>query len=76
MKSGSSNVSNVDLASIRSPDGSKKWRFGPSRDHAAIASETFHTVSKRLYEKLSSTSQPPQHEATHGSVHECFAART
>jgi hypothetical protein len=46
MKSGSSNVSNVDLASIRSPDGSKKWRFGPSRDHAAIASETFRTVSE------------------------------
>jgi hypothetical protein len=54
MKSGSSNVSNVDLASIRSPDGSKKWRFGPSRDHAAIASETFHTVSEEEFSEVGS----------------------
>ena len=30
----------------------------------------------RLYEKGSSASQSPQHEATHGSVHERFATRT
>lgn len=29
-----------------------------------------------LFEKGSSASQSPQHEATHGSVHERFATRT
>ena len=32
--------------------------------------------TERLYEKASSTSQPPHHEAAHGSVHERLATRT
>jgi hypothetical protein len=45
MKSGSSNVLSANLAGIRSRDGLKKSRFGSSRDHLTVASETFHTVS-------------------------------
>src|ERR687889_2557302 len=30
----------------------------------------------RLYEKSSNTSEPPRHEANHGSVHQRLAART
>ena len=30
----------------------------------------------RLYEKSSEADQPPQHEATHGSIYERLAART
>src|SRR5215211_3550233 len=37
---------------------------------------TFHTVSERLYEKVSNTDEPPRHEANHRSVHERFSART
>jgi hypothetical protein len=33
-------------------------------------------VAERLYEKPSNTSEPPRHEANHGSVHERFPART
>src|SRR5215211_5292944 len=31
---------------------------------------------ERLYEKSSQADQPPQHEATHGSIYERFPART
>jgi hypothetical protein len=52
MKSGSSNVSTTYLAGIRSPDELKTSRLGPSRDHATVVCETFHTVSlERLYDK-------------------------
>src|SRR5215207_2254203 len=34
------------------------------------------TFGERLYEKASSASQSPQHEATHGSVHERLAGCT
>src|SRR3712207_1309538 len=76
MKSGSSNVSTTYLAGIRSREEFKTSRLGPSRDHATVVCETFHTVSKRLYEKASSTSQTPQHEATHRSIYKRLAART
>jgi len=36
----------------------------------------FTTCLERLYEKSSNTGEPPRHEADHGSVHECLAART
>ena len=45
MKSGSSNVSTAYLAGIRSRDELKTSRLGPSRDHATVVCETFHTVS-------------------------------
>jgi hypothetical protein len=46
MKSGSSNVSTTYLAGIRSRDELKTSRLGPSRDHATVVCETFHTVSE------------------------------
>jgi hypothetical protein len=46
MKSGSSNVSTAYLAGIRSRDELKTSRLGPSRDHATVVCETFHTVSE------------------------------
>jgi hypothetical protein len=51
MKSGSSNVSTTYLAGIRSRDELKTSRLGPSRDHATVVCETFHTVSERPSEK-------------------------
>jgi putative transposase len=41
LKSGSSDVLSANLAGIRSPDGSKKSRFGPSRDHVTVVRETY-----------------------------------
>src|SRR5919107_1653182 len=40
------------------------------------ASELPRLPVPRLYEKSSNTSEPPRHEANHGSVHERLAART
>ena len=52
MKSGSSNVLSATLAGIRSPDGSKKSRFGPSCDHVTVVRETFHTVSEEEFSEV------------------------
>ena len=52
MKSGSSNVSTTYLAGIRSRDELKTSRLGPSRDHATVICETFHTVSKKVFSEV------------------------
>jgi hypothetical protein len=52
MKSGSSNVSTAYLAGIRSRDELKTSRLGPSRDHATVVCETFHTVSEEAFSEV------------------------
>jgi hypothetical protein len=52
MKSGSSNVSTAYLAGMRSRDELKTSRLGPSRDHATVVCETFHTVSEGVFSEV------------------------
>src|ERR671910_2197593 len=42
----------------------------------ATRREWLKSSLERLYEKSSNTSEPPRHEANHGSVHQRLAART
>src|SRR5215217_1263412 len=42
----------------------------------STASRYTSNLVERLYEKSSNASQPPRHEANHGSIYERFAART
>src|SRR5215213_9244367 len=74
-------------SSWRSPDGGSSvtpnTKIEPSEavfcawwSTASTPIRSFHTVSPRLYEKVSNTDEPPRHEANHRSVHERFSART
>jgi hypothetical protein len=47
MKSGSSNVSSVDLAGIRSLDGLKIGVLAHSRDHATVAFQRLFVQSQK-----------------------------
>jgi hypothetical protein len=73
MKSGSSNVLSANLAGIRSPGGSKKSRFGSSRDHVTVVRETFQTVSKRLSDKSGQGPHWPPKSGQNGATQAPFA---